>query len=295
MNDYLIKIGNQKYIADNRQPLINFLPDKEVMKGCLKGVCRVCKCKLILGSILENGKEVSIQSDFLPCISRVNANSEIKPSINHFLTARVEKISLLSKNILEVCLEVKNIFYNAKSIISLKHPETGSLRNYSIVTLNKSSYNHLIFHVKLNPEGLFSKLFTELKPNAYIEFTICNPTLPRYEILPKSLNVVSGGSGMGSALSRAQEIIKKYNISDVLIYAINRTEISDYHLFCIESLKLSVQCNVKVINIPFKKWTSPNFHIESCLDTSFLTIGVGSDNVINRLQSLPLCELESFG
>lgn len=295
MAKHLVRIGDQTYTADSRQPLINFLPSGKVVKGCLKGVCRVCRCRLVSGYILEDGKKVILQSEFLPCISQAEADSEIIPIISSFQPAKVRSITPLSEKVLEVVLEVKSVFYNAKSVVTLKHPESGTVRNYSVVAIGKKAYNNLCFHVKLRPGGLFSTLFTRLVPGDPLGFTIVNPQLPHYDALPDCLNVVSGGSGMGAALSRAQELIQKYNIRKTTIYAINRNEISHYHLICIETFRRSVACEITVINIPFNEWTSPDLDISSYLNQHFLTVGVGSDVVVNRLQSLLFCELESFG
>lgn len=295
MENYLVRIGGQTYTAESEQPLINFLPSGEVVKGCLKGVCRVCRCKLISGSILENGKKVATQCEFLPCISRVDSDSEIKSVVNSFQLAKVDSITLLSEQIMEIALGVKNIFYNAKSIVTIKHPKTGILRNYSVVVIGKKFYDKIYIHVKLRSGGLFSTLFTNIYKGDHLEFTIFNPLLPCYDVFPEYINVVSGGSGMGAALSRAQELAQKYNVRGIEIFAINRAEISNYHSDCINRLSNSVDSKTRVINIPFHQWVSPNLDIDSYLNSDFLTIGVGSDAVISKLKNMPLCELESFG
>jgi len=91
MAKYNVRIGEQIYIADSRQPLINALPNGKVIKGCLKGVCRVCRCKLVSGRVLEDGNEVAFKNEFLPCISNVNSDAEITPCIINVQSARIKR------------------------------------------------------------------------------------------------------------------------------------------------------------------------------------------------------------
>lgn len=295
MAKYCIHIGNQIYSTDNRQPIIDAIPDSEVIKGCLKGVCRVCRCRLVSGRVLENGKEIISNTEFLPCISRAETDVEITPTISNFQPAIVKKKRHLSKKILEIVLEVRTVFYNAKSIVTLKHPTSSAVRSYSIVSLGKRRYDTLTLHVKLRPGGLFSGLLENITVGETLEYMLVNPQTPQYETLIQSVNVVSGGSGMGAALSRAQELVTALNIKKVSVYAINRTGISDYHTRCINKFIEHTACEVNIVNIPFQKWVCDLFKIREHLRPGALTIGVGSELVINRLQNIPLCELESFG
>ncbi|GFM85179.1 hypothetical protein PSCICO_05780 [Pseudomonas cichorii] len=196
---------------------------------------------------------------------------------------------------MEVVLEVKRVFYNAKSVVTLKHPELSAVRSYSVVTLGKKAYDSITFHVKLRPGGLFSSLFATLSVDDRLEYYIVSPSLPHYESAMNRLNIVSGGSGMGAALSRAQELVVKHNIGEVEVYAVNRTTLSTYHSGCIERFRSSVECKVNVVNIPYRDWTCADFDIGEHLVVDALTVGVGSDLVIDKLKNLPLCELESFG
>ncbi|WJV65256.1 FAD-binding oxidoreductase [Pectobacteriaceae bacterium CE70] len=244
---------------------------------------------------MENGKVITAKSEFLPCISQVAADVEIIPAISNFQPARVKSKTWLSEQILEIVLEVNRVFYNAKSVVTLKHPETAAVRSYSVVSLGKRAYDSLTFHVKLRAGGLFSTLFANLSVGDRLDYTMVNPLLPHYDTPVSRVNVVSGGSGMGAALSRALELATKYKPREIGVYAVNRAEICDYHLGCIAMFCRSVECEVNVTNIPFHDWTSVNFDIEAHLAQDALTVGVGSDLVISRLQNLPFCELESFG
>lgn len=100
---------------------------------------------------------------------------------------------------------------------------------------------------------------------------------------------------MGAALTRAKDIVAKYSVRNVNIYAINRNEISNYHLICIDAFSRSIDCTVDVCNINFIDWTDEQFDVSKCLAPSSLTIGVGSDTIISKLRNFPSCELESFG
>ncbi|WP_095067539.1 MULTISPECIES: FAD-binding oxidoreductase [Pseudomonas] len=295
MATYSVRVGEQTYTADSRQPLIDAIPSGTLVKGCLKGVCRVCRCRLVSGRVLEDGVEVAVQSEFLPCISRAETDIDIVPAISSFHAARLKSKTYLSEQVMEVVLEVKRVFYNAKSVVTLKHPGTSAVRNYSVVILGKKAYDSITFHVKLRPGGLFSSLFATLSVGDRLEYSIVSPSLPDYGDVMSRLNIVSGGSGMGAALSRAQELVLKHNIGEVEVYAVNRTSLSVYHSGCIERFRSSVECKVNVVNIPFPDWTCANFDIGEHLAVDALTVGVGSDLVIGKLKNLPLCELESFG
>ncbi|RMQ46947.1 Mangotoxin biosynthesis protein MboB [Pseudomonas cichorii] len=292
---YSVRIGEQTYTADSRQPLIDAIPSGELIKGCLKGVCRVCRCRLVSGRVLEDGAEVALQGEFLPCISRVETDIDIVPAISTFHAARLKSKTWLSDQVMEVVLEVKRVFYNAKSVVTLKHPELSAVRSYSVVTLGKKAYDSITFHVKLRPGGLFSSLFATLSVGERLEYSMVSPSLPHYETPMTRLNIISGGSGMGAALSRGQELVAKYNIGEVAVYAVNRANLSDYHVGCIERFRSFSECKVDVINIPFHDWTHAGFDIGEHLAADVLAIGVGSDLVIGKLKNLPLCELESFG
>jgi len=100
---------------------------------------------------------------------------------------------------------------------------------------------------------------------------------------------------MGAALSRAQELISQCNIREVLICAINRENLCDYHRHCIEIFQQNISCKISVINFPFLTWMDKKFNILDFLDTDSLTIGVGSGRVMNKLELLDFIELESFG
>lgn len=145
----------QLFTSDDRQPLIEAIPDSEIVKGCLKGVCRVCRCKLLSGKVSENEREILSPSEFLPCVSRAESDIEISPAISAFQTAKIKSRTYLSDNILEIVLDVKRVFYNSKSIVTLKHPNTSVVRSYSVVSLGIRAYDSITFHVKLRPGGLF--------------------------------------------------------------------------------------------------------------------------------------------
>ncbi len=196
---------------------------------------------------------------------------------------------------MEIELEVRRVFYNAKSVITLKPPDGDALRSYSVVSLGPRRYDSLIFHVKLRPGGLFSTLFETLAVGTTLEYLLVNPTLPHYEAAPVSINVVSGGSGMGAVLSRALELVADYRIPQVAIFAINRADLSDYHRGCIETFRRYAACDVHVSTVTFTDWISARFNIHERLAQDALTVGVGSDAIIGRLEALPLSELESFG
>ncbi|WP_032703136.1 2Fe-2S iron-sulfur cluster-binding protein [Pseudomonas syringae] len=292
---YSVRIGDQTYTAESQQPLTDALPHEALVRGCLKGVCRVCKCTLVSGRVLEQGKVVALNEAFLPCVSRAETDIDIRVAISTFHKARLKSKRILSGQIMEVVLEVKKVFYNAKSVISLKYPEGSAVRSYSVVTLGGKDYDSLTCHVKLREGGLFSALLVQWPVGEPLEYSIASPALPVYEQSLSRLNVVSGGSGMGAALSRAQELVTKYGIHEVAIYAVNRAGLSDYHAGCIEVFRKTVECDVQLTNFPFSEWTHPDFAIGEHLMHDTLTIGVGSDGVIGKLKNLPLCELESFG
>ncbi|MBD2791969.1 FAD-binding oxidoreductase [Xenorhabdus szentirmaii] len=295
MTKVSIRIGERIFTADCGQPLIDAIPDGEIVKGCLKGICRVCRCKLMSGSVSENGKQVALNSTFLPCISQAETDAEIKPAISDFQKAKIKSKTLLSDQVLEITLGVKRVFYNAKSVITLKHPEMPVSRSYSVVSLGKKAYDSLTFHVKLRSNGLFSRLFEALSVGDELDYTLLSPVLTEYTALIPNLNVVSGGSGMGAALTRALDLVEKYSIRQVDIYAINRAGISDYHLNCINIFRNLTGSDINITNIPFLTWTHEKFDIASHLAPNVLTVGVGSDLIISKLRNLPLCELESFG
>ena len=294
MATYCVRIGEQTYTADSRQPLINAVPGTELVKGCLKGVCRVCRCRLISGRVLENSLEVAVQSEFLPCISLAETDVHISPAISQFHPSSIRSKTYLSENIMEVVLDVKRVFYNAKSVVTLKHPDISAVRSYSVVTLGKKSYDTLTLHVKLRPGGLFSSLFVKLSVGDRLDYSLVSPSLPVYDRPMTGLNIVSGGSGMGATLSRAQELVATYNIGEVSVYAVNRGALCDYHMGCIEALRSSTKSKIHVTNIPYWQWVS-DFDIGDHLIPGVLTVSVGSDLVIGKLNSLLFCELESFG
>ncbi|MCI3946742.1 Mangotoxin biosynthesis protein MboB [Pseudomonas syringae] len=292
---YNVRIGGQTYTAERQQPLTDAIPHEALVRGCLKGVCRVCKCTLVSGRVLEHGKAVALKDTFLPCVSHAETDIDIRAAISTFHAARLKSKKMLSGQVMEVVLEVKKVFYNAKSVITLKHPDVAALRSYSVVTLGGKDYDSLTCHVKLRAGGVFSALLEQLSVGDPLEYSIASPALPVYDDSLSCLNVVSGGSGMGAALSRAQELVSKYNIGEVAIYAINRSGLSDYHAGCIEAFRQTVECNLQVTNFPFAEWTHADFDIGEHLLPNALTLGVGSEVVIGTLKNLPLCELESFG
>ncbi|MGE8550672.1 MAG: 2Fe-2S iron-sulfur cluster-binding protein, partial [Acinetobacter calcoaceticus] len=91
-----VRIKEHIFIADSEQPLINAVPDSTVMKGCLKGVCRVCRCKLKGGVVYESGNQVAIDKEFLPCISYAQSDVEIAPLVNNFSVAQLITRNFLS-------------------------------------------------------------------------------------------------------------------------------------------------------------------------------------------------------
>ncbi|MDS7928403.1 2Fe-2S iron-sulfur cluster binding domain-containing protein [Acinetobacter sp. V102_4] len=290
-----VRIKEHIFIADSEQPLINAVPDSTVMKGCLKGVCRVCRCKLKGGVVYELGNQVAIDKEFLPCISYAQSDVEIAPLVNNFSVAQLITRNFLSENIVELTFKIKRTFFSSKAIVNIKHPSESLIRSYSVVSLGVKNYDFFVLHIKLRPNGIFSNLFQKLAIGDQLEYNLNNHIEPEYEKAISTLNIVSGGSGMGAALTRGLDLIRKNPISKVNIYAINRSVLSHYHQHCVNVFREQVEAEVNIINIPFCTWTNNGFDFSNYLDSHELTVGVGSTPIINKILNQPLCELESFG
>ncbi len=103
---YSVRIGDQTYTAESQQPLTDALPH-EALVGVSQKVCRVCKCTLVSGRVLEQGKVVALNEAFLPCVSRAETDIDIRVAISTFHKARLKSKRMLSGQIMEVVLEVK--------------------------------------------------------------------------------------------------------------------------------------------------------------------------------------------
>jgi ferredoxin len=290
-----IRIKEHIFIADSEQPLINAVPDSTLIKGCLKGVCRVCKCKLKTGNVYESGNQIAIGQEFLPCISYATGDAEIAPLVNNFSTAQLISRNFLADNIIELTFKIKRTFFSSKAIVNIKHPTESLIRSYSVVSLGVKNYDFFILHIKLRPNGIFSNLFKNLALGDQLEYNLINHIEPEYQQVISRLNIVSGGSGMGAALTRGLDIVKKHSVSKVNIYAINRSDLSDYHKYCLNIFCEQIDAEVNIINIPFYTWVNNGFDFSNYLDSHELTVGVGSTPIINKILNQPLCELESFG
>lgn len=290
-----VRIKEHIFIADSEQPLIHAVPDSTMIKGCLKGVCRVCRCKLKMGNVYESGNQVAIGQEFLPCISYANSDVELMPLVNNFSLAQLISRNFLSENIVELKFKIKKTFFSSKAIVNIKHPSESFIRSYSVVSLDVKNYDFFVLHIKLRPNGIFSNLFKNLAIGDHLEYNLINHIEPEYDKTISKINIVSGGSGMGAALTRGLDIIKKYPVSKVNIYAINRSDLSDYHKYCLNIFREQVKAEVNIINIPFCTWINNGFDFSNYLDAHELTVGVGSTSIINKILNQPLCELESFG
>lgn len=294
MDKVKIRIQERIFATTIGQPIINEIPESIVMKGCLKGLCRICRCQLLSGEVIENGNQVKVNADFLPCVSEAKSDIIIRPAVagSSFKKSVVRSKKLLSNNVMKITLSIKSTFYNSKSIIVIKHTSLPDTRSYSIVSLEPTDYETLTIHVKIFKDGLFSNLFENLFLGSELDYIISNPEVISYQLPISKMNIVSGGSGMGAAISRAIDLSKKNKVEEIKVYAINRNSISNYHLHCIRFLHDYVD-TVSVVNIPFTQWL--DFEISEVLDSELLTIAVGSEQVIGKLSHLHNVELESFG
>jgi len=160
MPQYLIRVGDLTYVVGCEQLLTGAIPDEVLIKGCLKGLCRVCRCHLIAGHVIENGREVAVGSEFLPCISRAATDLEIMPAVSDFYSATVLRKAYLSQQVVEIVLGVKRNFFNSKTIVTLRHPDSSIVRSYSLVTLKNKNYDQLTIHVKLREGGVFRRFLS---------------------------------------------------------------------------------------------------------------------------------------
>lgn len=293
----MVSFGEQQFEFGDASNLLDALRDTDIPRGCLKGVCRVCKCQLLEGEVLVDGQKIIAPGEILPCVSSPNSNVRLKAAELKLAKATVLHIEAIDDKVLEIRLiPKKSQFFNSKSIINIKHPERNEMRSYSLVSLPKASFNQLIFHVKLQPDGLFSSWFKCLQMGEMVSFKIVTDSLPVYQQPKRLVTVVAGGSGMGAALSRGMDLVKKLQVPACNVYAINRTELSQYHQYCLEEFNERLPGSFQVFNVKFSDWISGGASISA--DPQSVLVAVGSQQVMDVVASQHLecaTEIESFG
>ncbi|WP_330960948.1 2Fe-2S iron-sulfur cluster-binding protein [Photobacterium sp. 53610] len=293
MPEIKIKISDIEIFSDIEDNLINNIPSDYITKGCLNGVCRVCRCKLVAGQVMENGKMVNTPNMFLPCVSKALTDITIEPYVSNYSIGTIRQIEYLDKSIIEIQIKIKKQFFTSKSIVNIFSHDLKVTRSYSLVTMYKDGFDLLRIHVKLKEDGVFSNWFLTLNPGDEVRYQIVNIPVPRYEEMSRSINVISGGSGMGAALSRALELSEKHALEGINVIAINRSSLSFYHENCIREFTSRVDCSVHVQNVRFPDWDAND--IDRFISKEFFTVSVGSTAVTEKVSILDNKEIEYFG
>ncbi|KUJ00684.1 hypothetical protein [Vibrio sp. MEBiC08052] len=293
MPEVEIKIADLNITASIDDNLIDHIPSNYITKGCLNGVCRVCRCKLVSGQVIENGKIINTPNIFLPCISKPLTDISIESHVGNFSIGSIKSVEYIDNSIIEIKINVKKQFFTSKSIVNIFHNDYSISRSYSLVTMYKDGFNLLRIHVKLKENGIFSNWFMTLKPDDQIKYQIINIPVPRYQKMSKYINIISAGSGMGAALSRGIELSEKHKLDGINIVAINRNNLSTYHENCINDLKHRVNCGVHVRNVHFTDWI--HHDIEQFIEKNIFTVSVGSTIITKKVVQLDEKEIESFG
>lgn len=93
-----IKIDNQIYNSNKKEKITESVPGSKIARSCEIGICRVCKCKLIRGTIKEREKNIKNGEEFLACISTPESNIEIEPIIKKTRTGTIKSKEIMDKN-----------------------------------------------------------------------------------------------------------------------------------------------------------------------------------------------------
>ncbi|PKG37196.1 2Fe-2S iron-sulfur cluster binding domain-containing protein [Psychromonas sp. Urea-02u-13] len=294
-----VSVGDKLFTSNIDSYLLDILKETHIPRGCMKGLCRVCKCRLIKGTVEVEGKQIEGPADILPCITSPISDVSIKLYDEKLASSSIELIEELDDKILQVTLKtVKRNFYNSKTIVNIKHPEKNLTRPYSLVSLPNVGYDQLVFHVKLQDKGEFSTLFEKLSQGFPINFKLENQQLPIYRGANgfKKVIVVAGGTGMGAALSRGVELIRNYKLQELYVYAINRGTLSQYHQYCLDQFQQLLPTKTTVDNIPYQEWITGARPI--VYDKNSIIVAIGSNNVISVLDQQTInciTEIERFG
>lgn len=291
-----IKIDNQIYNSKKKEKITESVPGSKITRSCEIGVCRVCKCKLIKGKIKEGEKNINNGEEFLACMSTPESNVEIESIIKKTRTGTISSKEIMDKNkIIKIKIKIKKTYYNTGDLILIEKTDNKRTRPYSIVNIDEKNYEEIEIHIKKIKNGEISNYLNEIKLGEKIQYEIINKNqITTYQEIKKII-VVSGGSGMGVALSKAIEISKKIEIEEFQIFAINRDQLSDYHKDCIKRFKERITKKSKVIvkNIRFTDWIKQEKEISEKKDEE-LTIGVGSKNIVKKIMGQKNTDIEYF-
>lgn len=291
-----IKIDNQIYNNKKKEKITKSVPGSKLTRSCEIGVCRVCKCKLITGKIKEGEKNINNGEEFLACMSTPESNIEIEPIIKKTRTGQIlSKETMDGNKIIKIKIKIKKTYYDIGDLIFIEKIGNKKTRPYSIVNIDEKNYEEIEIHIKKVKNGELSNYLNEIEPGEKIQYKIINKNqITTYSSIKKII-IVSGGSGMGVALSKAIEISKKTEIEEFKIIAINRNKLSEYHKDCIKRFKERINKKSKVIvkNIRFTEWMKQEKEITEKKDEE-LTIGVGSKNIVKKIIDQKNTDLEYF-
>lgn len=291
-----IKIDNQIYNSPKKEKITESVPGSKITRSCEIGVCRVCKCKLITGKIKEGEKIINNGEEFLACMSTPESNIEIEPIIKKTKTGTISSKEIMDENkIIKIKIKIKKTYYDTGDLIFIEKIENRKTRPYSIVSIDEKNYEEIEIHIKKIKNGELSNYLNKIEPGEKIQYKIINKNQTKNYLAIKKIIIVSGGSGMGVALSKAIEISKKTEIEEFQIFAINRDQLSEYHKDCIKRFKERVNKKSKITikNIRFKDWIKQENKTNEINDEE-LTIGVGSKNIVKKIIDQKNTDIEYF-
>lgn len=202
----------------NVQPganLLEVLRDHQVPMSysCMAGRCGTCRCKVVTGNVLENGKEVQRPLDgrgefvlacqtFLtqPCTIEIPEPDEVVVHPARIAKAKVAVIEDLTHDIKRLVLTVaKPMEFSPGQYVQLQFTPEHS-RPYSMATL--CDQGDMEFHVRVVPDGLVSNYIArELKvgDTARVSGPLGTAYLRRSHVGP--ILCMAGGTGLAPILS----------------------------------------------------------------------------------------------
>lgn len=292
---YIIDAGHSRYVCAADQLLLDsaLRAGVDIGYSCQVGACGTCRVRVLSGTYTTErdlsyvlSPEELATNVTLACQTWPTSDIRLEAVDNAMFTwATVVSCRALDEKVVELRLEPDEALeYEAGQSVYLAPEELREPRAFSMVDLGTEQPGQLVFHVKLRAGGAFSGWLRRHVGLNGARLRVSHP-LGRSALETATacehLVCIAGGSGMGVVASLAQRRHRTSPLQRVTLIAINRAELSPYHVYVARALEAMLGWAPTLINVPYSDWCDPGIPTPVlAVAANSLAVSCGSEAVL---------------